>query len=204
MKLIANILSFLFHPVFMPVIGLLILFNSGIYLSELTRQYQNMILMITALCTILLPLSMIPALIYLRHVQNFSLDERRERLIPLFFTTVCFYVAHHLLQKFLNGVSIFSVFLLASSFVVLILLIVSLYWKISIHSAGIGGILALIAVLSMGFSIDMTFFLGSAVLVAGLLFSARLALESHTVIQLTTGFLSGFAVVFVFLTYYIH
>jgi hypothetical protein len=147
---------------------------------------------------------MIPALIYLRHVQNFSLDERRERLIPLFFTTVCFYVAHHLLQKFLNGVSIFSVFLLASSFVVLILLIVSLYWKISIHSAGIGGILALIAVLSMGFSIDMTFFLGSAVLVAGLLFSARLALESHTVIQLTTGFLSGFAVVFVFLTYYIH
>lgn len=173
-------------------------------MSESIRQYMNVVLILTSLCTIMLPLSMLPALIYLRHIQNFQLDERRERIIPLFFTTICFYVAHHLLHRFLNGVSIFSLFLLASTFVVLALLSISLFWKVSIHSAGVAGVTALILVISFNFSVDMTFFLSAAIICSGLVISSRLALKTHSVAQLLVGYITGFSIIYTFLSFYIH
>jgi hypothetical protein len=71
------------------------------------------------------------------------------------------------------------------------MLIISLFWKISLHSAGIGGITGLIIILSVAYSIDMTFFLSAAILISGLIITIRLVLNTHTVLQLVAGYVLG-------------
>ncbi len=198
----AQAISLLFHPILFPLMGLIVIFNSGIYISELAAQYKLMILLLTALCTVIMPLIILPALIFLRHIESFQMDARRERLIPLFFTTVCFFSAHLMMHKFLGGVSIFSLYLLSATFVVLVLLAFILFWKISLHTAGAGGMLGLIAVLSIRFSLDMTFVASSALIITGMIFSARMVLKAHSLAQLIIGFLTGFTIISVLLSFY--
>jgi hypothetical protein len=174
----------------MPFIGLVIILNSGIYSVELPGEFKNYLYLMTALCCLILPLSFLPVLIYFHHVKDITIGERRERLIPLFFTTICYYAGYYFISRF-SPVKVINLFLLSSTLVVMLMLIVSLFWKISIHSAGIGGITGLIVILSLTYSIDMTFFLSTAILVSGIIFTARLALNTHTLLQLIAGYLVG-------------
>lgn len=186
----AKIASYLFHPIIMPLLGLAIILNSGIYSVDLPREFETYLYLMTALCSLVLPLSFLPVLIYFQYVREITLGERRERLIPLFFTTICFYSGYYFISKF-SRIEVINLFLLSSTLVVMLMLIISLFWKISIHSAGIGGITGLIIILSLTYSVDMTFFLSAAIFISGLIFTARLLLNTHTILQLVAGYLIG-------------
>ena len=187
---LATITSYLLHPILMPVLGLVIILNSGIYSVELPGEFKNYLYLMTVLCCLVLPLSFLPVLIYFQHVKEITIGERRERLIPLFFTTICFYAGYFFISRF-SPVKVINLFLLSSTFVVMLMLIISLFWKISIHSAGIGGITGLIIILSLTYSVDMTIFLSAAILISGIIFTARLVLNTHTLLQLVAGYLVG-------------
>lgn len=174
----------------MPLLGLVVILNSGIYSVELPGDFKTYLYLMTALCTVILPLSFLPVLIYFQYMKEITIGERKERLIPLFFTTICFYAGYYFISKF-SPVKVINLFLLASTFVVLLMLIISLFWKISLHSAGIGGITGLIIILSVTYSIDMTFFLSTAILVSGIIITTRLILNTHTILQLVTGYFVG-------------
>jgi membrane-associated phospholipid phosphatase len=83
--------------------------------------------------------------------------------------------------------------------VVFIVLIISMFWKISIHMAGIGGITALIIILSVVYRTDMTLLLCIALLLSGIIASIRLALKAHSPAQLLAGYIVGIMTVGVFL-----
>jgi len=195
-SLIPRLFSYLFHPVFMPVVGLLLIFHSGIYSGIIPANYTRYLFMIVILCNIILPVSIIPALIYLKYLDNIHIDERRERLLPMFFGTICYYGGYYIISKFSPSFLI-NTFLLASTIIVFCLLLVSFYWKISIHMAGIGGITGLIIILSVGFRIEMVVILCLSILVAGIIASSRLALGAHNILQILAGYILGLAVVIV-------
>jgi membrane-associated phospholipid phosphatase len=60
---------------------------------------------------------------------------------------------------------------------------------------GNGGLVALIAYLAFYLKVDLQFYLGVAVIMAGLTGTARIILKAHTPDEVYTGFLTGFAVV---------
>ncbi len=60
---------------------------------------------------------------------------------------------------------------------------------------GAGGLVALIAFLAFSLQVDLQFYLGITVLLAGLTGTARIILKAHTPVQVYTGFLTGFSVV---------
>jgi hypothetical protein len=196
--LIANILSFLLHPVFMPLVGLFILFNSGIYGVEIPHQYKFNIYFITFLCDVLLPLTIIPLFIYFTHIQNTTLTERKQRLAPLLLTAICLLIGYYMVARY-SPIQVVNLFLFASCIVVFAVFIISLFWKISIHMAGIGGITALIIIISVAFKSDMTILLSLAIFISGIIASVRLALKAHTPAQLAVGYVAGFLIVSIFL-----
>jgi hypothetical protein len=196
--LLANILSSLLHPVFMPLIGLFIVFNSGIYGIEVPAQFRHFVYLITFLCDVLFPVTMVPVFIYFRNFQHVTLDERRQRLIPLFLTSICLFIGYYLVARF-SPIRIINLFLFSSCMVVFIVFIISMFWKISIHMAGIGGITALIAILSISYKTDMTIVLCSAIILSGIIASIRLALKAHSPAQLLAGYAVGFITVGIFL-----
>ncbi|MBN1596774.1 MAG: hypothetical protein JW894_00625 [Bacteroidales bacterium] len=188
---LARIVSTLLHPIFMPLIGVIIIFQSGIYSVDIPFEFKKFVILVVFLCHILLPLSIIPSLIYFRKVQNVSINERRERLIPLFFTTICFYLGYFIVSRY-SPTKAINLYLLSSALVVLLILIISLFWKISIHMSGIGGVTAMIAVISAGYRIDMSFVLCIVLLGTGAMASSRLKLRTHSTLQLFAGYMLGF------------
>ena len=190
MNRIAKIVSYIFHPVFMPILGILVIFNSGIYVAEVPFEFKRFVYAIVFLCTAVLPLTIIPALYFLNMVQKITIDERRQRIIPLFFTSLSFYMAYFLIVKF-SPIQLVNLFLLASVIVGFIILLISILWKVSIHMSGIGGITALIGILSVAYSADLAIYLSISLLMGGFIAAARLALNSHTILQLIAGYIVG-------------
>lgn len=195
---IAQFFSYLFHPIFLSLIGLYVIFNAGIYISDIPAEYKRFIYTIVFLCNVLIPLCLIPVLYLLKNIQHITLNERRERIIPLFITTISFYLGYYLVSR-VSPIRIIDAFLFSGVIVLLILLAVSLFWKISIHMAGWGGLTGLVLVLSFVYSLDMTFFLIVIILISGIVASARITLQAHSPIQIITGYFTGLLIVSVFL-----
>ena len=70
--------------------------------------------------------------------------------------------------------------------------LISLKWKISAHASGVGGLLAFYVVAShlnaVPYDLNLCLML---ITIAGLTVSARLALNSHNLMQVVAGFLLG-------------
>jgi hypothetical protein len=194
LKRIASIFSIILHPVFMPMLGIFIVFNSSLYNLALPVQFKKFVYLITLLCDVLIPLTLIPVLLYFRQVQQITMDEKRERLIPLFLSMVCLSIGYYLVSKF-SPIKIINMFLLSASVIAFLILVISIFWKISIHMAGIGGITALIAILSFNTGTDMTIILSIVVIMSGIIASSRLALEAHSPMQLFAGYGIGLCTV---------
>lgn len=188
---LAKVVSYLFHPVFMPLLGVLLIFNSGIYVAEVPLEFKRFVYAMVILCTTVLPLTLLPAFYIFRSVGKITPNEKQQRIIPLFFTTICFFMGYFMLARY-SPVKLINLFLFSCAVVALGTLLISFFWKISLHMAGIGGLIAMIAVISLTYTVDMTVYLSGALLVAGIIASSRLALQEHSIYQVMAGFLVGF------------
>jgi hypothetical protein len=68
-------------------------------------------------------------------------------------------------------------YIFSTSFLALTVLVINLWWKISLHSAGAGALIGIVIALSLKMSVPLTWFLIPAVLIAGLVLSSRLKLN---------------------------
>jgi hypothetical protein len=116
-------------------------------------------------------------------------------------TFILFYIAYFLVKK-LPVSSFIASFLFASAISLLIIIIITYFWKISSHMAGMGGLAGLMLCLSYVFNTDTMYFLVIILLVSGLLASARISLKEHTPEEVYTGFILGFVVVFSICLFY--
>lgn len=92
-----------------------------------------------------------------------------------------------------------SAFILWSIAAVILLVgIISLWWQISAHAAGIGGIIGALAGLIVRYGESALFIPMLCVIIfAGFLISARLQLNAHTPAQVSAGAVLGVCVSFV-------
>jgi len=196
--LFSRITSTLFHPLFMTLFGIFIIFNVGIYASDIPRQYYQFVYMMVILCNILIPLTMIASLILFRKIKNSEMEEQHDRLLPLIFTTLCFYACYYEVSKYSSS-AIINFFLGASVIVLAAILLITVFWKISMHMAGIGGITGLTLFLMYFYRADIILILCLVILISGIVSSSRLASGSHTLLQLIAGYFLGLFLVFGFL-----
>ncbi|MGQ1945691.1 PAP2 family protein [Geofilum sp. OHC36d9] len=201
MKSLSRIISFLFHPMLMPLLGIFIIFNSGTHLSFLSFDAQRVIYITVLLATLILPASLLPLFYQFRIIQTFNMQTARERLLPLVVTAVFNYLGLVLLRKMgLSGV--INHFLFASLLAITISAIITTFWKISLHMLGIGGIVGLIIALSIRYNLDLTLYLILLLMVAGITASARLELGAHKPSQIYTGFLLGVIITIITILWY--
>lgn len=192
-KQIAKVISVILHPMFMPVYGMLILFNSGPFLYYPPGPVKRIVLIIIVVNTIILPLSLVPLYLNQKVIKSIHMETPHERIIPLMMNTIFYYLGFYLLNR-LQVPSLIRMFLLASASVVFVTLLVSLKWKISIHMIGIGGLLGAIIIISWHQGLDMKAVWLGLILCTGLTGFARLELNKHTPAQVYSGFLTGLLV----------
>lgn len=199
MTIIAKIISIIFHPLIMPLYGLLVIFSAPTLFGFIPLQMKKALLLIVLVNNILLPVSMLLYLWYRRLISTIVIDNRGERVLPLAFTTFFYFVTLYIFIKFRIPVFIKS-YMLSATIISLVLMLINRKFMISIHAAGAGALLALVLVLSYRMMMPLTIFLVPAVIICGLVLSSRLWLGSHTPAEAWWGLLLGFGVTAILLS----
>lgn len=189
---ISKIISHVFHPLLVPTVGFLVLFNSGTYLSYIPFNMKVWITSIVFVCTFFLPLMFIVFLRYQEVINNIHMKERRERYIPILITFFLFVFCFYLIRR-IDIPAMFCSFILGGMTTLLFSFFITLRYKISIHMVGLGGLTAMILFISFYLKVDLSFYLILVILVTGMTGTARLLLKAHTPAEVYTGFLTGFA-----------
>ncbi|WP_303920637.1 hypothetical protein [Draconibacterium sediminis] len=194
---IARIISVIFHPVLIPTIGMFLLLNSGFYFDLLLWEAKRFVLLVVFFTTCILPMLSV-AVLSLNPRFDINMPGNRDRLIPLLSASVFYYLGFILLRK-VQAVPEFRLFMLASVLVLVVLLVVSLKWKISNHMAAIGGLSGTMFALSFRNGVNPVYSVLIVVLLSGLIGTARLILGKHDLKQLVAGYGLGFIVLYLVL-----
>jgi hypothetical protein len=190
----ARIISILFHPLIIPTVGFLLLFNSGTYLAYLPFEYKKMILLIVFLCTFVIPLSILPFFLYHKIINDINMSGARERFAPLVISFILFVLCYFLLRRVPIPPDYLSFCLGCAASAFLTLLIIT-KWKISLHMVGIGGLVGLITYLIIKMQVNLGFYMILAIIAAGLTGTARLLLNAHKPFEIYAGFLAGHLII---------
>ncbi len=93
-------------------------------------------------------------------------------------------------------------YVLSVSILLFLLMVVTFWFRICAHTAALGGIAGLIFALIFLYETPLEVFLAVAILLAGLVATARLIMGVQRPVEVYTGFLLGFAVVLTTLLLY--
>jgi len=188
----AQIISILLHPVLMPTYALLLIFKLSHYLDYTTPQSIKLALfLIVIFNTLLMPVFISWLLLKRGLIKSFNMDKREERIVPFLCNTALMMVAYYMISR-ISIPKIFSMLLLGAAASVVIAILINLKWKVSIHMIGIGGITGMFFGLSTFLLIDLRIPILIALVIAGIIGTARLSMGAHRPSQLYLGFLVGF------------
>jgi hypothetical protein len=189
-KSIPLTISVLLHPLIIPSIGLLMLMNSGTHLDFLSFQHKRAIFLILLTGTSLLPLTIIPLMFLRKNVSGITMENHRERLLPLMATSL-FYIFTCFILNRIKVPGLIMVYSLTASQMVLLCTIISLKWKISLHMTALGALAGVLLAIAFRFNINLLFHLTLVFIAGGLAGWARLSLKAHTPAQVYTGYTAG-------------
>lgn len=189
---LANLLSRLFHPIFMPLLGMFILFNSAtIYNYRYQDNYKNIIYLLLLVNTILMPLLFSWVLKRNGIISSLEMKYVDERKWPYLFTFLMFLFTIWLFVQ-LNMAPLLLYFTLAAAISIFVLLVASLLKiKISAHLLSLGGLAGMLILLHLKTGTDMISVFSAIIIISGLVGTARLKLKAHTSLEIYTGFLIG-------------
>lgn len=199
----AHIISAIFHPLLMPsyLFLFIILFATSL-MQPLQRESLFQVLIIIFIVTFIIPIISIGTLRLSNFISDFRLEERKQRVTPFLFVT-CFYgITAYMFYSKLNFNSLIFVIFAITTALLLMLTIVTRFWKISVHGAGIGGTIGFILALGLYHPIpNFAIVLAVIAVISGLIIYARLSLNAHTPLQVYTGVVLG--MIFCFTSLYL-
>jgi len=193
-KKLFTILSYLLHPVFMPLVGVILIFSMS-HLALLPGDAKRAIIYLIVIVTVFFPLAIIPVLYLQKALTGIEISKRNERLLPLFITSVFYFLAYYILHRYAVPL-IIQHFLLGVFICVSLASFIHIGWKISLHMVGIGGIIGLLSALSNIYGLYVSWVFMLCILSAGLVGTARLYLKEHNTIQVYAGFIMGYVLNF--------
>jgi len=187
---ISKILSYILHPIFMPLIVIWISLNYVVYFQLVFSNYTKPLYIIIAVFTLILPLAASVLFVIFKKVESLEMRTKEERNGPVFVSIMIMIIGY----PFFKSISQLSPYLtsvyLSSVFILIIAFLITKRWKISLHMLGIGGATGSFIALNYIFG-GMFFWVILFLFLSGLLVSARLNLKAHNRSQVYAGFLLG-------------
>lgn len=179
----------------MPLIGMYIIMNSGIFETNVPDEFRKYIYIFVSIFSILLPISFLPLLYYWQIISSLKLTARKERFVPLLFTATSLVLLNILLTHNVP-VKLFNAYTFSIASVAVLLVFANILIKISLHLSALGGIAGLIFVLSVVYNANLFLCFLLIVIASGLVATARLYNNAHTLREIVYGYILGFATTF--------
>jgi membrane-associated phospholipid phosphatase len=187
-------ISIVFHPLMMPTFAFLII---NAILPDLISPLGWIMLPFLFITTFLIPIFGVSILKYSGTISSLTLEKREERFLPFLFVTIFYTITTvmFVLKIEVNGTV--SLMLMATTLLIFILMLVSFFYKISIHAAGMSGVAGFLTVLTINHpESQMIAALLVCIILSGIVMSARLYLNLHTPNEILMGSAIGIAICF--------
>lgn len=188
---VAQVFSDLFSPIVLPAYMMAV----AMWLTPLVRLPEStriISMVVVAVLTAIVPTAVIFTLIKMGKVKDVSLPSRPERLIPYGVSIVCYGLTVGFLYL-VNAPAWLAAFFAGAALASLCAALITLKWKISAHSASVGGVTA--AVTWMGWSGLLLhaplWWISGIIMVCGAIGTSRLILDRHTPAQVFAGYALG-------------
>ena len=189
MKKILPFFSYLFHPIFVPLLGTLVyfLFND-IYF---TKAQCYLLVFQILIITFFLPLSFFYLLRTFGKVDNIMLSDLNQRKIPLVMQMILTFVliSESVTKERFPELFFFFLSGLISTFLAFIFLFAKL--KTSIHMIGISALTFFIIGTSIHNQTNSIYLISVCFFATGLIASSRLQMKAHSIKELLIGYTIG-------------
>ena len=190
----AKVISYLLHPLLLPTYALLVLFGQSAYfMMMLPTNFRWAMLGLIFGNTVLLPVIIIWMMRAKGLISSMQLTERRERTFPFIIAALAYFTTYFMLRN-LGLPAIYLMFVLGGAILTVLATLINLFWKISIHMLGMGGITGGFIGLMLFRSVYSPMLLIVIILLSGLVAFSRLKLNTHNESQVYTGYLVGVVV----------
>tara|TARA_A100001234_G_scaffold221440_1_gene237531 strand:+ start:5608 stop:6240 length:633 start_codon:yes stop_codon:yes gene_type:complete len=189
----SKFISYVFHPVFIPLIILFILFYFTPIIANSTSNNicVNSIYTLFILVYTILPVLTSVVLVKFRLIGSFEMHDNRDRIVPLITNIIYMILGGIINSSCLNIFPFVKLIFLAIFIITICALVISFFWKISLHMLAAGNMLAVFV--SSNFLIEPNLFLVFISLVFALIIAfSRYSEGSHTIPQLILGMVIGF------------
>jgi hypothetical protein len=191
----AQVISVVFHPLLMATY----LFGILMYFLPVLLQPLNasvMFLLMIFLMTFLLPGLNFVLFRFTGGIKDLAMAERRERTLPFAFVSILYCVVTLMFYLKFPVPNIIRLMMIITA-LVLVSAIVTQFYKVSVHSLGVWGMIGILLPLNK-LSDDGILLLPTAIaiVVAGFVMSARLHLNAHIPREVLVGAILGFVIGF--------
>lgn len=187
----ARIMSMIFTPFYLPIVGLIALFIFS-YMSLLPMTYKLVMLAMVYLLTVVAPSLLIHLYRLCQGWTSHELGRKERRLVPYIISIVC-YFACFFWMEYRNTPRVISIIVVVALTIQMVCALINIWWKISTHTAAIGGVAGGLVSYSIAFSFNPLWWLCFVLILAGSVGTARMILRQHSLSQVVTGFLVGAA-----------
>lgn len=213
LRFLAKTISVIFHPLLALTYMLLLLLLVNPYLFGVNSVGgRSQLILLIFLSTFVIPAFSVIMMKFLGMVSSIELPTKQERIGPYIIAGV-FYL--WMFINFKNNAMIpmaYTTFVLGATIALFVGFFINIFSKISTHAIGMGGLIAMIVITMMQFSyesftlntatfgtlqLSMNLVLMIAVVLAGIVGTARLLLKAHEPNDLFGGYLVGFLTQFV-------
>jgi len=187
----AKYFSAVFSPLFMPTycMAMAMWVTTLSIIDERTRFISSlMVLCITAA----IPVAILLGLLRAGKISNIDISNRKQRFIPVAACGLCYLAAAIYVYR-LHAPLWLSMMFVGAFIGAMICAIVSLWWKISAHGLGIGGLTGMLVRLEVMHIclVDMLPWISAIIILGGILGLCRVVLGAHNTLQFITGEILG-------------
>lgn len=191
-KILAHIFSYLFHPIFIPIYAVAFLvFVHPSFFSGFSIAAKKQTLLIVFINAVAFPILAVVLLKAVGFIQSIFLKTQKDRIIPYMACGIFFFWAYLVFKNQTNYPLILSSFLLGVFLASSAALLANIYFKISMHATGVGGLLGIFLLIMKSNTMLMTWPLCIAIAITGLVCTARLLISDHSTKEIYIGLMAG-------------
>ena len=187
----ARIMSMIFPTFYLPNVGLIALFIFS-YMSLLPMMKKLVMLAMVYLLTVVAPSLLIHLYRLCQGWTSHELGRKERRLVPYIISIVCYFSCFFWME-YRNTPRVISIVVVVALTIQMVCALITIWWKISTHTAAIGGVAGGLISYTIAFSFNPLWWLCFVLILAGAVGTARMILRQHSLSQVIGGFLVGAA-----------
>jgi hypothetical protein len=191
---VATVISYLFHPVFLAiyVVSFLVFLHPYLFLT-FTPFRKTLVLLQAAAMYSFFPIVTMLLLKALDFIPSIHLNTPKERIIPLAACMIWYFWiwwVWHNLPDYPREVKLFAMAVFVASVMAWMM---NIYMKVSLHAISAGVMVAFMLQMGITQPLNLALYISIALLIAGLVCTARFIVSDHTQKEVYGGLAAGVA-----------